>query len=87
MQSFMSIHFFVFKIQTIKNGFAYPESCRGFRETGPWTFYFGLPSITNAYFGFCRDAVCFSNFHLVESEKGKKTDILKGQYHKKCYHF
>ena len=37
MQSFMPIHSFVFKIQTIKNGFASPKSFRGFRETGPWT--------------------------------------------------
>ena len=37
MQSFMPIHFFVFKIQTIKNGLAGPKSFWGFRETGPRT--------------------------------------------------
>ena len=35
MQSFMPTRFFVFQIQAIKNGFAGPESFRGFRETGP----------------------------------------------------
>ena len=36
MQSFMPVHFFVFKIRTIENGFAGPKRFRGFRETGPW---------------------------------------------------
>ena len=35
MQSFMPIHFFVFKIRTIENGFADPKRFRDFRETGP----------------------------------------------------
>ena len=35
MQSFMPIHFFVFNIRTIENGFADPKRFRDFRETGP----------------------------------------------------
>ena len=35
MQSFMPIHFFVFKTRTIENGFAYPKRFQDFRETGP----------------------------------------------------
>ena len=35
MQSFMPIHFFVFKIRTIENGFPDPKRFRDFRETGP----------------------------------------------------
>ena len=35
MQSFTPIHFFVFKIRTIENGFADPKRFRDFRETGP----------------------------------------------------
>ena len=35
MQSFMPIHFFVFKIRTIESGFADPKRFREFRETGP----------------------------------------------------
>ena len=36
MQSFMPIHFFVFKIRTIENGFAGPKRFRDFREAAPW---------------------------------------------------
>ena len=43
MQSFMPTRFFVFKIQTIKNGFAGPKSFRGFRETGPWCPFLESP--------------------------------------------
>ena len=35
MQSFMPIHFFVFKIRTIENGFADQKRVRDFRERGP----------------------------------------------------
>ena len=35
MQSFMPIHFFIFNLQTIKNGLAGPKIFRDFRETGP----------------------------------------------------
>ena len=42
MQSFMPIHYFVFKIQMIKNGFPGPKSVRDYRETGPGVrFSFG----------------------------------------------
>ena len=40
MQSFIPIHFFVFKIRTIESGFADPKRFRDFREAGPWTKLF-----------------------------------------------
>ena len=39
MQSFMSIYFFVFNIQTIKNGFPGPKTFRDLRETAPSVFF------------------------------------------------
>ena len=33
----MPIHFFVFKIRTIENGFVDPKRFLDFRETGPWS--------------------------------------------------
>ena len=47
MQSFMPIHFFVFKIRTIENGFADPKRFRDFRETGPWEAIFNCLYIEN----------------------------------------
>ena len=39
MQSFIAMHFSVFKIQIATNGFAGPKRFQGFREAGLWCLY------------------------------------------------